>query len=768
MDPETKSRATEAAEAPAHRGRMLLKIVVVSVLFVLAAVGGSLTGLVLAYQRDLPLIQELENYEPSVITQVLADDGQVIAEFAVEKRVVISYDEVPDHLKNAFVASEDNRFWTHHGFDPWGILRALWDNLVAGEIVSGASTITQQVSRMLFLTREETVSRKIKEAILAFKIERAYTKQEILTFYCNLLHFGHGLYGVEAAAEFYFGKKAHDLTLEEAATIVGIAPSPARYSPFVNPELALGRRDIVLRRMLEEGFLTGEEHERSRSSPLQLRRRGPSGNIAPYFVEEVRQYLERKYGATRIYRGGLRVETSLNRALQEAANRAVDDGLRDLDKRQGWRPIELNLLRDTELSIAEYSADDWIEPFTLGQVLTGVVAEQGRKPLIRIGRFTASVDPESASWTGKSLSDLLAVGDVTQFEIAALDSDAATMVVKLDQAPAAEGALLALESRTGQVKAMVGGYDFEKSKFNRATQARRQPGSAFKPFAAGAAIERGYTATSLILDEPVRYVDPHIQEAYEPKNYDLNYEGWVTLRHTIEASRNVPAVRLTQQLGPEKVADYARRLGLQGPIPPYLSITLGAAEATLLEMVSAYSAFANQGIRMQPYFVLKVTDRDGNVLEEAFPKAASAIRADSAYIVTNILRGVVQRGTGAAAARLGRPLAGKTGTTNDYTDAWFIGFDPTLVAGTWFGFDQKIPLGDRETGTRTALGPWIAFMSEALRDKPIEDFPIPSNIVFVPVDKSTGYPASGASIPGSNVILEAFIAGTEPTGYPGQ
>jgi penicillin-binding protein 1A len=768
MDPEARPAATDAAEVPAHRGRMLLKIVVVSLLFVLAAVGGSLTGLVLAYQRDLPLIQELENYEPSVITQVLADDGQVIAEFAVEKRVVISYDEVPEHLRNAFVASEDNRFWTHHGFDPWGILRAMWDNLLAGEIVSGASTITQQVSRMLFLTREETVSRKIKEAILAFKIERSYTKQEILTFYCNLLHFGHGLYGVEAASEFYFGKKAHDLTVEEAAMIVGIAPSPARYSPFVNPEVALGRRDIVLRRMLEEGFLTEEEWERARSTPLELRRRGPAGNVASYFVEEVRQYLERKYGATRIYRGGLKVQTSLNRALQEAANRAVNEGLRDLDKRQGWRPIELNVLRDTTQSIQEYAADDWIEPFTAGQVVTGVVVEQGRKPLVRIGRFTASVDPESASWTGKSLSDLLAVGDVTQFEISSVESDAATMVVKLDQAPVAEGALLALESRTGQVKAMVGGYDFEKSKFNRATQARRQPGSAFKAFAAGAAIEQGYTATSLILDEPVRYVDPHIQEAYEPKNYDLKYEGWVTLRHMVEASRNVPAVRLTQQLGPEKVADYARRLGLQGPIPPYLSITLGAAEATLLEMVSAYSAFANQGIRMHPFFVLKVTDRDGNVLEEAFPKAASAIRADSAYIVTNILRGVVQRGTGAAAARLGRPLAGKTGTTNDYTDAWFIGFDPTLVAGTWFGFDQKVPLGDRETGTRTALAPWITFMSEALKDKPIEDFPIPSNIVFVPVDKKTGYPASGASVEGSGVILEAFIAGTEPTGYPGQ
>jgi penicillin-binding protein 1A len=763
---ETEAPPSDAPgnATPSQRGRKLLKFIVVTALFALAAVGGALTGLVLAYQRDLPLIQELENYEPSVITQVFSDDGSVFAEFAVEKRVVISYDDVPEHLKLAFVASEDNRFWDHYGVDPLGILRAIWDNFWAGEIVSGASTITQQVSRMLFLTREETVSRKLKEAILAFKIERSYTKEEIFTFYCNLLHFGHGLYGVEAASEYYFGKSASDLSVEESAMLVGIAPAPARYNPFANPEVALARRDLVLRRMEEEGYLSPEESQSARSRPLEFRHRGPSGTTAPYFVEEVRQYLERKYGATRIYRGGLRVYTTLNRPMQEAANRAIDKGLRELDKRQGWRGPQGNVLEDTKLSIQEYRADDWIEPFVPGQVTTGVVLEQGQKPVIRIGRFSASVDPESASWTGKALQDVLATGDIGQFEIVDVDSDAATMTVKLDQEPLAEGALLALESRTGRIKAMVGGYSFERSKFNRATQARRQPGSAFKAFAAGAAIEEGYTATSLILDEPVRYVDPNVAEAYEPKNYDMKYEGWVTLRRMVEASRNVPAVRLTQELGPQKVADYARRLGLEGPIPPYLSITLGAAEATLVEMVSAYSAFANQGIRMQPHFITRVTDRDGNVLEEVYPKAASAIRADSAYIVTNLLRGVVQRGTAASANRLGRPLAGKTGTTNDYTDAWFIGYDPTLVAGTWMGFDQKVPLGDRETGTRTALGPWIDFMGEVLADKPIEDFPVPSNIVFVPVDRKTGYPASGGE---EGVLLEAFISGSEPTGYPG-
>lgn len=759
--PERHDRAT--------RGRKLLKFVVLGVLFALAAMGGTLTGLVLAYQRDLPIIQEIENYQPSVISEVFDDEGEVIAEFAVEKRVVIGYEDIPEDLRNAFVAKEDQRFWSHHGFDPIGIARAFWQGVLAGRIgaAGGASTITQQVSRMLFLTREFTISRKIKEAILAFKIERAYTKEEILTFYCNLLHFGHGTYGVQAAAEYYFGKDTRDLTLEEAALIVGLAPSPGNYSPFVDPDASLAQRDIVLRRMEEENFITPEEAEHARNVPLQLRRRGPSGNIAPYFVEEVRQYLEDKYGATRIYHGGLRIYTSLNREMQQHANEAVEGAVRDLDKRQGWRGVSSNVLRDMEISIQEFQADDWMEPFKEGQIVTGVVIEAGRSPTVRIGRFTASIDPESATWTETPLETLFEIGDISQFEIASVDSEAATMVVKVEQEPLAEGALLAIEARTGHIKAMVGGLDFEKSKFNRATQARRQPGSAFKAFALGAAIEEGYTPTSLILDEPVRYVDPHIEEVYEPQNYDREFEGWITLRRLIEGSRNVPAVRLTQQIGPERVAAFAERLGLSGPIPPYLSITLGAAEATLLEMVSAYSAFANQGLRMHPVLVTKVTDRDGNVLEETYPKAASAIRADAAYLITNLLRGVVQRGTAVRASRLGRPLAGKTGTTNDYTDAWFLGFDPTLVAGTWIGFDQKVSLGERETGARAALPAWMEFMEAALEDKPIEDFPVPSNIVFVPVDRKTGYPAS-SDRDDSGVILESFISGSEPTGYPGQ
>ncbi|MFQ5789094.1 MAG: penicillin-binding protein 1A [Acidobacteriota bacterium] len=748
---------------PSKRGKRLVQRLVLFLLFALAAAGGVLTGLLLAYQRDLPLVEALEDYRPSIITQVFSDEDKVIAEFAVEKRVVIS--EIPERLKKAFIAAEDQHFYRHPGVDPVGISRAAYKMLIHRRIRGGGSTITQQLARGLFLTPAQTFERKVKEAILAFQIEKNYTKEEILTLYCNHIHLGHGSYGVEAAAQLYFGKGARDLSLEEAALIAGITPRASRYSPFVNPERALERRDYVLRRMREEGYISEEEEAQARQTPVKLKRRSAGANLAPYFVEEVRRYLQERYGSQRIYRGGLRVYTTLNESMQHAAEKALEKALRDVDKRQGFRPVAFNVHRDTDGTIEDYRAEDWSEPITEGEFVTGVVTEiKGRNAVVRIGSHTATLDAKAVAWTkAASPAAILKVGDVTEFRVEKMDSATRTLVVTLDQEPVVEGAFLALDTRTGQIKAMVGGLDFDRSEFNRATQARRQPGSAFKPFAYATAIDSGFTATSLILDAPVRYEDPTIDEVYEPSNYDEKYEGWVTLRHALEASRNVPAVRLTEQISPARVADMARRLGLSGPVPPYLSLPLGSAEATLLEMVSAYSTFANQGIRMRPYFVAKVTDRDGNLLEETHPEAASAIRADTAYIITNLLKGVVQRGTAARAARLGRPLAGKTGTTNDYTDAWFIGYDPRLAAGVWVGFDQKRSLGDGEVGARTALPAWIEFMETVLADQPVEDFPIPSNIVFVPVDRHTGYPSTGA---GPDVIMEAFIAGTEPAGYP--
>ena len=763
--PEDRATAPERSSEPSHRGARLVRWLVLLFLFVLSVAGGSLTGLLIAYQTDLPQIETLEDYKPSIISEIYSDEGNVIAEFAVERRVVIPFEEIPQYLKDALVATEDKHFFRHPGIDPTGIARAAYVNLVQGRRGQGGSTITQQLSRLLFLTKALTYERKIKEAILAFQIEKNHTKDEILTLYCNQVPLGHGVYGVEAAAQFYFGKSTRDLSLEEAALIAGLPGRPATFSPFANPERAFTRRNHVLNRMYEEDFILEDVKNELQQRPIQLRRRERTDELAAYFVEEVRQYLEQRYGSQRIYRGGLRVYTTLSESMQRSAEKVMDQALRDLDKRQGFRPVEFNVHRDTEGAIEDFVAEDWGESLSVGQVVTGVVtAVDDQRATVRIDHYTATVDAKAIEWTRKKRpSAILKLGDVTEFKIQSIDPPTETVTVTLEQEPVAEGAFLALETRTGQIKAMVGGFDFARSKFNRAVQARRQPGSAFKPFAYAAAIDTGFTATSLILDAPVQYQDPTTEEIYEPSNYNGKYEGWVTLRRALEASRNVPAVRLTEQIGPEKVAEMARRLGLAGPLPPYLSLPLGSAEASLIEMVSAYSAFPNQGIRMRPYSVTKVTDRDGNLLEETHPKAASAIRADTAYIVTSLLQGVVQRGTAARAARLGRPLAGKTGTTNDYTDAWFIGFDPGLAAGVWVGFDEKRSLGEKEVGARTALPAWIGFMSEVRENQPVEDFSVPSNIVFVPVDRHTGYPSHSS---GKDVILEAYISGTEPAGYP--
>ena len=763
--PEDFPKAPQQPSEPSHRGARLVHWLVLLFLFVLSVAGGSLTGLLIAYQTDLPQIETLEDYKPSIISELYSDEGNVIAEFAVERRVVIPFEEIPPYLKDALVATEDKHFYRHPGIDPTGIARAAYVNMVQGRRGQGGSTITQQLSRLLFLTKALTYERKIKEAILAFQIEKNYTKDEILTLYCNQVPLGKGVYGVEAAAQFYFGKPTRDLSLEEAALIAGLPGRPATFNPFDNPERAFVRRNHVLNRMYEERFILKDVKNALQQRPIQIRRRERSDEMAAYFVEEVRQYLEHKYGSQRIYRGGLRVYTTLSESMQRSAEKAMDQALRDLDKRQGFRPVEFNVHRDTEGAIDDFVADNWGEPLSVGEVVTGVVtAVDDRKATVRIDRYTATVDAKAIEWTKeKRPAAILKLGDVTDFKIQSIDPPTETVTVTLEQEPVPEGAFLALETRTGQIKAMFGGFDFARSKFNRAVQARRQPGSAFKPFAYAAAIDAGFTATSLILDAPVQYQDPITEEIYEPSNYNGKYEGWVTLRRALEASRNVPAVRLTEQIGPEKAAEMARRLGLAGPLPPYLSLPLGSAEASLIEMVSAYSAFPNQGIRMRPYFVTKVTDRDGNLLEEAHPKAASAIRADTAYIVTSLLQGVVQRGTGAQAAQLGRPMGGKTGTTNDYTDAWFIGFDPGLAAGVWVGFDEKRSLGEKEVGARTALPAWISFMGEVRADSPVEDFSVPSNIVFVPVDRHTGYPSHSS---GKDVILEAYISGTEPAGYP--
>jgi penicillin-binding protein 1A len=754
----------EAPRAALPPRILSLRRVVVTALFAGAILAGAVLGVFLAYESDLPQVTSLEDFQPNIITQIFASDGTVLGEFAIEKRVVVAFRDIPPVLRNAIVAVEDADFWKHLGINPWRIPGAAWANIRSGHREQGFSTLTMQLTRLLFLTPEKTYERKIKEVILAFQIEKNFTKEEILTLYCNQVYFGHGNYGVEAASRFYFSKPVRDLTLGEAALIAGMAQSPARLSPIENPERALARRNHVLERMAEEKYISRQEAEAAERQPIRLHLRREPPSIAPYFLEEVRKYLEREYGSQRIYQGGLRVHTTLDPAMQRAAVRSLRNGLRALDRRaRGFVKPETNVLVDGLLPDPLH-LDEWDWPFAAGDVVRGVVIASDRATaVVQIGDYRARLSAADVAWTRHAnLAEILPRGTLAPFRIVSLsDNDGRKEArVQLEQEPKVEGALVALDVRSGAVRAMTGGYDFERSKFNRATQAMRQVGSAFKPVVYAAALEKlGWTPATIIVDSPLSFTNPWDKTVWSPQNYDGAYLGPVTLRRAIEQSRNVPAVKTLQAVGIETGIEYARRLGLSGDLPPYLPIALGAGEATPLEMVSAYATFANQGLRMKPYFIDRITDRDGNVIEQATPRASDALRADTAFLVTSLLRGVVEHGTAARARRLNRPIAGKTGTTNDFTDAWFIGFEPSLAAAVWVGFDEKKEsLGRGETGSEAALPIWMDFWATAAADRPVEDYPIPGNIVFVPVD-DMGHPGTPGA-PG--VHMEAFVSGTEP------
>jgi penicillin-binding protein 1A len=762
-------------------------------LFVLAALLGVLTGVLVAYTGDLPQVSALDEYKPSTITRVHASDGRVIGEYATQRRVILKYEEIPPLMRQAILAAEDAEFEHHIGIRPMRLFVTVVRNLVYERrlFYAGASTLTQQLTRKLFLKPEKTLERKVKEVVLALQIEKRYTKPEIFTLYCNQMNLGHGAYGVEAAARVYFGKPVKDLSLEEAATIAGILQLPERQSPYVNQKWATQRRNYTLRRMVEEGFITEAQAEAARKKPIVLAGLpGPSNTTAPYFTEEVRQHLERQYGAQELYEAGLSVQTTLDYDLQAAAARALDRGLRDLDKRRGYRKPLKNVAAGGKAP-GEHRERRWDRPIRAGDVVPAVVMDvaagaararasaagkSGRalppgSARVRVGKYEGVLSKAGFQWTRRaSASELVTTGDLIEVEVTAVDEPAGTVSVALEQTPLVEGALLAIDNRTGQIRAMIGGFDFGRSKFNRAVQAPRQIGSAFKPVVFAAAIDRGYTPTSLIVDAPVSYSAGPGQPPYAPQNYDRKFEGTITLRRVLEQSRNVPTVKLMDQLTPAQVVGYARRLGFESPLQPYLSTALGASEATLLEVTSAYSAFANQGVRMQPYSIVRVAERDGTVLEEHLPVPREGIRADTAFVMVSMLKGVVERGTAAKAASLDWPLAGKTGTVDDYTDAWFVGFDPNITVGVWVGFDLKKPLGPGETGAAAALPIWMSFMKAYIdrygdRQSP-PAFEPPGNIVFVAVDRATGAPVD-ASAPGA--LNEAFIAGTQPgIGFPRQ
>jgi penicillin-binding protein 1A len=610
--------------------------------------------------RTLPSVTALETFQPLVGTKLYDDNDELITELHVERRIFVPLAHIPQALRDAVIATEDRRFYYHWGVDPIGIARATVQNYRRGRVVEGGSTITQQLTKVLFLTPDKSLERKVKEAVLALELERRYTKDRILEMYLNQVYFGHGAYGVEAAARTYFGKSVSELNVREAALIAGLPRAPSTYSPFEHGDAAKRRREVVLRRMVDFGALKDAEAKRLARADLGLippERRRTTGQ---YFLEYVQQTLEAKYGADMVFKGGLNVYTTLSPTMQLTAEQSLRDGLKALEGRTKGR--------------------------------------SGEHP---------------------------------------------------------EGAIVTVEPHTGYVRAMVGGYDFFRSEFNRAVQARRQPGSAFKPFIYIAALESGLTPATRIEDAPVSYAVGPNGQAWKPENYDRKFRGPTTLQQAIEESVNVVTVKIQEKVGLTRTIQVARRFGITSPLDVNLSLALGTSDMTLIELTSAYGALANQGLWMPPTTIRYVTDAQGRLLEEHLPEPREAVSPENAFVITHMLRGVVERGTGQAAKALGRAVAAKTGTTNDYTNAWFIGFTPRLATGVWVGYDRPRSLGKDETGSRLAVPIWVGYMGKVLGDSPKEDFAMPNGVVLVPVDLDP----SNECV---RVVMMAFVKGTEP------
>ena len=640
-----------------------------SVLLITGLIGllsGATTGVFFAFTRDLPQIRELENFEPSAATRIYSADQVLLAELFIEKRTPVSIDQIPTDLKSALIATEDRQFYTHSGIDLKGILRAVVKDIMAGQFVEGASTITQQLAKTLFLSQEKTITRKIKEAILAVQLERRYTKDELLALYLNQIYFGSGAYGVESAARLFFGKPASQMDLAQCALIAGLPKAPSRYTPLVNPELAQKRRNLVLRIMRDQNLITDAEYTMASSEPVLNTSAAGAPGSAPYFVQYIKPALEAAIGPSLLYKGGLTVHTTLSQRLQQTAEAAIENGLVRLQQRMNSE----------------------------------------NKP------------PASP-----------------------------------------QGALVAIDIRTGGILAMVGGRHFSESAFNRAADARRQPGSVFKPIIYALAITRGFTQADLVLDAPVVFKGGNNNDDWQPENFSKRYQGEMTLRQALTHSKNIPAVRLVERLGPSAVVQFAHKLGIDSPLTPNLSIALGATASTLLEITAAFAVFPNGGNHISPFGVTEILDRDNALLWRGMPAIRPVITETEAAIMVDMLQGVVEEGTGQQARRLNLPLAGKTGTTNDFKDALFVGFSPAVAAGVWVGMDDSSPLGNGETGARAALPVWIDFMEATRPESTTLYFDIPDSMKKVLMDPVTGR----AAVRGAKGVVKAlFVDGTEP------
>ena len=745
-----------------------ITLLVLGVLTVLAV--GSSVGAFWYLSQDLPSLDSLQEYQPSLVSRVYSDDRQVIGQYYIERRLLTPLADIPQSLTQAVIAVEDARFFEHPGLDVIGILRATWTNLRRGGRIEGASTITQQLARSLFLSPERTFLRKFKELILAYKIEVILSKEQILEMYLNQIYFGQGAYGVAAASQTYFGKDPGALNLAESALLAGLPKSPNNYSPYKYPERAKKRQEHVLARMEEAGFITAAELQEAVAQPLAFRRPG-SEQIAPYFIENVRQHLVAKYGETMVYKGGLEVFTTLNVEMQKAAERAIQNGLRQLDKRQGWRgPLDhkdLTTLIDKATPVPAATPQE-------GDLLQGVVTKVGKDHvLVLVGSTEGRLAFDDMAWARRRLKgrdltkdvtvlpspkQVLKPGDVIEVAVKKVGRDGVQL--RLEQTPVVEGALVAIDPRIGAIRAMVGGYDFGRSEYNRAVIAHRQAGSAFKPIIYATALNQGSSPSTVVVDAPVVYEEEDSEKIWKPENYEKRFFGVVSLREALIHSRNLATVRLLERVGIRPVVEFSKSIGITSPLNPDLSLALGSSSVGLLELTSAYGVFANQGIRLDPYSIATVQDINGQTLEQTLFQPRQVLSKETAYLITNMLEDVIQRGTGQMAKSLGRPIAGKTGTTNDYTDAWFIGYTPNLAVGIWVGFDDIRTLGETESGAHAALPIWIEFMKEALKQLPVMPFEIPDDIQFVRVDPQTGLLASDQ---GDHAVVELFSKGTEPT-----
>jgi penicillin-binding protein 1A len=732
---------------------------------------GGVAGWGTAQFLHLPQVDQLAEFRPDTSTRVFASDQSHVASFATEQRIELKPEQIPNHLKQAIVAIEDAGYYEHGGVEPRAVLRAAIASIRAGKLGSGggASTLTQQLARNLFLTRERTISRKLREMLLAIDIEKRYTKDQIITMYANQVFLGHGAYGVEAASRLYFDVSASKLTLAQAALLAGMIQSPNRLNnPFINPDGALKRRDKVLRSMFEVGFIDEPSLSSATDMPLGAALHRERIDSGAYFLEMARRSIEEEYGTDELYTAGLQVHLTMDPQLQSFAETAVREGLVNLDMALGFRPPR-NVVADGSAESADaYSDPSWyqlrLQPGMMALALVTEVERQKAK--LRISNFPAELTIEGAKWTKKSsLKSLLKPADLVLVRLPEeipepIDTP---LAVELLQEPDIESALIAMDNRSGAILALVGGFDFNRSEFNRAVQSTLQCGSAFKPFVFLSAFQKGYTLSDTLFDAPILLEDGAGELTYCPRNYYLKYYGISTLRRALELSFNASAVKLQQLAGGEEVVETAKRFGVTTELRPYASLALGSMGVRLIDLVRAYSGFANLGEIPEPYYISEIYDRDGRLEKRFYPHTERVMPANVTYLLTYALRGVVKRGTGMAAARLDARLAGKTGTTDKYTDAWFIGYSPRITVGVWVGRNLKVPIGPKMSGAHAALPIWTRFMEaylDTLTDEERkEDFPVPPGIVFSPVDWYTGRRA----IPDCpRTVLEAFLEGTEP------